>query len=187
MLVVVVLLFFLMIRRPPRSTRTDTLFPYTTLFRSLELVGAVLDADEELRAVGVGPGIGHGHGAERVLALHRLVGEAVAGAAPAGALGVAALDDEAGDHAVEGEPVVEAVAGVAHDVVDLVRRQARSEPHDDVALVGGDGGVEAGVGVDLEGGGARHGGPRYRAAAAVRVGGRPASARAPARPPQSIP
>src|SRR3546814_3836093 len=30
----VMLFFFLMIRRPPRSTRTDTLFPYTTLFRS---------------------------------------------------------------------------------------------------------------------------------------------------------
>src|SRR3546814_3344657 len=30
----VFLFFFLMIRRPPRSTRTDTLFPYTTLFRS---------------------------------------------------------------------------------------------------------------------------------------------------------
>src|SRR3546814_6434782 len=29
-----VYIFFLMIRRPPRSTRTDTLFPYTTLFRS---------------------------------------------------------------------------------------------------------------------------------------------------------
>src|SRR3546814_16394287 len=28
------LFFFLMIRQPPRSTRTDTLFPYTTLFRS---------------------------------------------------------------------------------------------------------------------------------------------------------
>src|SRR3546814_17003052 len=28
------MLFFLMIRRPPRYTRTDTLFPYTTLFRS---------------------------------------------------------------------------------------------------------------------------------------------------------
>src|SRR3546814_3436582 len=27
-------IFFLMIRRPPRSTRTDTLLPYTTLFRS---------------------------------------------------------------------------------------------------------------------------------------------------------
>src|SRR3546814_12492618 len=35
--------FFVMIRRPPRSTRTDTLFPYTTLFRSecLALVCAV--------------------------------------------------------------------------------------------------------------------------------------------------
>src|SRR3546814_12290991 len=33
----IVILFFLMIRRPPRSTRTDTLFPYTTLFRSSEL------------------------------------------------------------------------------------------------------------------------------------------------------
>src|SRR3546814_3026672 len=32
----VVFVFFLMIRRPPRSTRTDTLFPYTTLFRSAD-------------------------------------------------------------------------------------------------------------------------------------------------------
>src|SRR3546814_10886403 len=31
--------FFLMIRRPPRSTRTDTLFPYTTLFRSHLAIG----------------------------------------------------------------------------------------------------------------------------------------------------
>src|SRR3546814_19278420 len=31
---IVFFFFFLMIRRPPRSTRTDTLFPYTTLFRS---------------------------------------------------------------------------------------------------------------------------------------------------------
>src|SRR3546814_4452146 len=35
LLYMVVLFFILMIRRPPRSTRTDTLFPYTTLFRSL--------------------------------------------------------------------------------------------------------------------------------------------------------
>src|SRR3546814_5559958 len=34
-----VVFFFLMIRRPPRSTRTDTLFPYTTLFRSLLATG----------------------------------------------------------------------------------------------------------------------------------------------------
>src|SRR3546814_5409855 len=33
-------IFFLMIRRPPRSTRTDTLFPYTTLFRSRHLQDA---------------------------------------------------------------------------------------------------------------------------------------------------
>src|SRR3546814_16665580 len=31
---IILFIFFLMIRRPPRSTRTDTLFPYTTLFRS---------------------------------------------------------------------------------------------------------------------------------------------------------
>src|SRR3546814_11239741 len=34
--------FFLRIRRPPRSTRTDTLFPYTTLFRSYDTVDANL-------------------------------------------------------------------------------------------------------------------------------------------------
>src|SRR3546814_3126823 len=34
--------FFLMIRRPPRSTRTDTLFPYTTLFRSVMIGRAAL-------------------------------------------------------------------------------------------------------------------------------------------------
>src|SRR3546814_12084479 len=38
--------FFLMIRRPPRSTRTDTLFPYTTLFRSDALHGASLGSGE---------------------------------------------------------------------------------------------------------------------------------------------
>src|SRR3546814_16825038 len=36
-----------MIRRPPRSTRTDTLFPYTTLFRSLSWrTGLAYDAGE---------------------------------------------------------------------------------------------------------------------------------------------
>src|SRR3546814_13428590 len=36
MLYCILCLFFLMKRRPPRSTRTDTLFPYTTLFRSIK-------------------------------------------------------------------------------------------------------------------------------------------------------
>src|SRR3546814_13744012 len=37
-----------MIRRPPRSTRTDTLFPYTTLFRSIVL--ALAHRPDEFRA-----------------------------------------------------------------------------------------------------------------------------------------
>src|SRR3546814_11716341 len=52
-----VFIFFLMIRRPPRSTRTDTLFPYTTLFRSV-VVRAFLH---------VAGTVGHEHGAEAEL------------------------------------------------------------------------------------------------------------------------
>src|SRR3546814_2066774 len=46
--------FFLIIRRPPRSTRTDTLFPYTTLFRSyVRRAGEsfLVRADARLRSV----------------------------------------------------------------------------------------------------------------------------------------
>src|SRR3546814_20434039 len=54
--------FFLMIRRPPRSTRTDTLFPYTTLFRS-RFARGVGGRSPDLRlpaqvcAVGAEPGV----------------------------------------------------------------------------------------------------------------------------------
>src|SRR3546814_13456413 len=52
--------FFLMIRRPPRSTRTDTLFPYTTLFRSAGEATLRLFGDLPLRAVrGAGGGSLH--------------------------------------------------------------------------------------------------------------------------------
>src|SRR3546814_13412351 len=44
LLVICCCFFFLMIRRPPRSTRTDTLFPYTTLFRSADLPAPLLHA-----------------------------------------------------------------------------------------------------------------------------------------------
>src|SRR3546814_20303176 len=40
-----------MIRRPPRSTRTDTLFPYTTLFRSKELVSTTSAVRHNLTSV----------------------------------------------------------------------------------------------------------------------------------------
>src|SRR3546814_21151285 len=42
--------FFLMIRRPPRSTRTDTLFPYTTLFRSNRMTLVTWLSDSDCRA-----------------------------------------------------------------------------------------------------------------------------------------
>src|SRR3546814_12255706 len=55
-------IFFLMIRRPPRSTRTDTLFPYTTLFRSVDQM-----ADDAQ--------IWHGGGTEIVRIFHRHLAE----------------------------------------------------------------------------------------------------------------
>src|SRR3546814_18675694 len=44
-LVVSIVLVFFMIRRPPRSTRTDTHFPYTTLFRASSISNGLLRGD----------------------------------------------------------------------------------------------------------------------------------------------
>src|SRR3546814_16876755 len=86
--------FFLMIRRPPRATRTDTLFPYTTLFRSLQVVESLQGA----RAVGTDhhdPVVSkeqHPLGAEsagHARALLQVAGEAVV-AADIGDVGVVA-------------------------------------------------------------------------------------------------
>src|SRR3546814_7175277 len=67
--------FFLMIRRPPRSTRTDTLFPYTTLFRSrlLLAVGARRHGAESDQADGRARGAasgGRGEGCGLAALLH---------------------------------------------------------------------------------------------------------------------
>src|SRR3546814_17822575 len=59
-----------MIRRPPRSTRTDTLLPYTTLFRSGELQGGSHEVLRgEVALAGDGDRLGHGEARveERVL------------------------------------------------------------------------------------------------------------------------
>src|SRR3989440_3570963 len=93
----------------------------------LQLRGAVVDAHEELRSVGVGAGIGHRHRAEGVLAAHGLVGELVTGAAAPGAIGVAALDHERGHDTVEREPVVVALTGERNEVVHALRRHLRIE------------------------------------------------------------
>src|SRR3546814_14889799 len=55
-----VFVFFLMIRRPPRSTRTDTLFPYTTLFRSAQVPPREPEglAEADPHPLGDGPGCG---------------------------------------------------------------------------------------------------------------------------------
>src|SRR3546814_17016664 len=83
--------FFLMRRRPPRSTRTDTFFPYTTLFRS-EPAGHLRDLGIGQAAVGladvdqsVGRGIADG---ERVVAQD--------------AVPLAMADLDAADHAIDG-------------------------------------------------------------------------------------
>src|SRR3546814_3478906 len=82
-----------MVRRPPRSTRTDTLFPYTTLFRSVELglrtvqpalaeYAAGTDRDHRLRdvitgaeriAIGSGGVFGKGRSEEHTSELQSLM------------------------------------------------------------------------------------------------------------------
>ena len=115
------------------------------------------DGDEELAAVGVGAGVGHGELArllEAVFGAAGFVGELVAGAAHAGAFGVAALDHELGDDAVEDGAVVELRAllaaavpvfgafGEADEVGDSDGRVFLEELADDGAF----GGLEGGVG-----------------------------------------
>src|SRR3546814_3361191 len=63
--------FFLMIRRPPRSTRTDTLFPYTTLFRSRRARCSRRDDEGTARFSGRGCG---GDAARRLLSQCRQFG-----------------------------------------------------------------------------------------------------------------
>src|SRR3546814_2684438 len=74
-----------MIRRPPRSTRTDTLFPYTTLFRSPQLAGVdrvecMLGVDESAGAADL---LGLGHHVQRERGLARALGAVDLDDAPA--------------------------------------------------------------------------------------------------------
>src|SRR3546814_14275898 len=66
------LFFFLMIRRPPRSTRTDTLFPYTTLFRSDRISAAHRHGAQFVRNHS-GPGIGAPRSEEHTSELQSLM------------------------------------------------------------------------------------------------------------------
>src|SRR3546814_19036073 len=78
-----------MIRRPPRTTRTSTLFPYTTLFRSCDgpSAGQQLEAFDALWALDDfdGPRPAVGEGLEQLLATIDAVGEYMAQSRPASA------------------------------------------------------------------------------------------------------
>src|SRR3546814_15759478 len=79
-----------MIRRPPRSTRTDTLFPYTTLFRSIFLLDRPQQAARLVEISVVGPAV------ERRETLLPAVGAAAAVGGAIGARGVPRHADEEG-------------------------------------------------------------------------------------------
>src|SRR3546814_16077058 len=104
----------LMIRRPPRSTRTDTLFPYTTLFRSLpqEIEVVVVPGTGADQVEALAPqAVGHaGDGELRAHRPRRVQG--VRQAHPPDRLG-----DGVGDHAVE--------PGARARALDLVFREGR--------------------------------------------------------------
>src|SRR3546814_4508815 len=70
-----------MIRRPPRSTRTDTLFPYTTLFRSIEVLAHLREQRRDLLHARGGRLQPFGHRCElaRHQAVDRAAGQAVVG------------------------------------------------------------------------------------------------------------
>src|SRR3546814_9319512 len=75
-----------MIRRPPRSTRTDTLFPYTTLFRSL---------------IGIGSGGAYALAAARALFDTDMTAEAIARRAMAIAAGICIYTNRSEEHTSE--------------------------------------------------------------------------------------
>src|SRR3546814_16007548 len=71
--VLVFYFFFLMIRRPPRSTRTDTLLPYTTLFRSsFRLLAVSLNHSGLLKSMGPDPRLKGGRPSIRLAMTRRL-------------------------------------------------------------------------------------------------------------------
>src|SRR3546814_1248368 len=107
-----------MIRRPPRSTRTDTLFPYTTLFRSIGKERA------EHPRVGGRSALDHRDGQAR----RNTVGDQLVGDGGGGR--EAHIDDERAAMAGEPRPVlVGQILALARDEADRARIIARSEEH----------------------------------------------------------
>jgi len=110
--------------------------------------------DEELAPVRIGTGIGHG---DRALFMNQriareLVVECIPGSAAARSGRIAALDDEVGDDAVKGHPIVEPFSGEKDEVVDRLGRVTGIELQFDNSPVCLDGDAIDLPGVDLHGG-----------------------------------
>src|SRR3546814_6954015 len=121
------LFVFLMIRRPPRSTRTDTLVPYTTLFRSpivAKTADAIVLEVERLRSRSI---------ASRYMSITgklradvEKIGASVEGVGAHRAVAVRLLDGEKiWAYPIVGIPTAE----ILNDVADKARRAERSEEH----------------------------------------------------------
>jgi hypothetical protein len=95
----------------------------------------VVETDEELavRTVGVLRARHRTHAADMRLAVELLRQVGQLAAAHAGAGRIAALRHEAGDDAVEHDPVVKALAGQLGDALDVQRRQVGAQADDDIA------------------------------------------------------
>src|SRR3546814_4677144 len=111
-------LFLLMIRRPPRSTRTDTLFPYTTLFRSLdvEVVGGLVEDEQVVTAEQQ-----RGQGAAAPLT----AGEPDDGPVERDA-GEQLLDDLAGDRSEEHTSELQSLMRISYAVFCLKKKKTKT-------------------------------------------------------------
>src|SRR3546814_9930423 len=110
--------FFVMIRRPPRSTRTDTHFPYTTLFRSLDEPGEAFDLEE---CAGEHEHRGHPAGEE--------VGEELPGSGVAGRGQPAAGEADAAQRSEEHTSELQSLMRISYAVFCLKKKKNETTPH----------------------------------------------------------
>src|SRR3546814_6767622 len=115
-----IVVFFLMIRRPPRSTRTDTLFPYTTLFRSRRWRGR--------RRSGAGTAPSAASSIAEIGAPDLLVGDDVAGRSahrdPTGLQQVGGVGDVEGEEMEEHTSELQSLMRISYAVFCLKKKRS---------------------------------------------------------------